>query len=122
MQVRRGQKLYGEAAAELATNLVELQRGRGNDTWVPNNAYVDVQVSHSRLNDNRYSDLRFTDNTRITDKPQSVSQTSSMRHRKEPHLPRATPISTLGFKSPPSTPDAVISRINQTHERKRTEY
>ncbi|CAH2245683.1 jg4847 [Pararge aegeria aegeria] len=68
-EVRQGQKLYGEAAIELATNLAELQRGRSN---------VDP---------------------RVTDKPQRDSS-CSLRHRKEPNLPRASPVSSLAIKSP----------------------
>lgn len=70
-EVRRGQRLYGEAAAELATNLAELQRGR---------------VDH-----------------RITDKPHQHSLTS-LRHRKEPQLPRTTIIGSPLIKSPPTSP------------------
>ncbi|KAJ0170767.1 hypothetical protein K1T71_013539 [Dendrolimus kikuchii] len=77
--VRRGQRLYGEAAAELANNLAELQRGR--------------MVDH-----------------RITEKPQTQHSSSSLRHRKEPQLPRATPVGSLVIKSsPPESLDAHLS-------------
>ncbi|CAG9569205.1 unnamed protein product [Danaus chrysippus] len=68
-EVRLGQKLYGEAAAELASNLAEIQKGRS----------VDVKV---------------------TDKPLEPSSTS-LRRRKEPTLPRASPVSSLTIKTSP---------------------
>ncbi|XP_030025845.1 uncharacterized protein LOC115444271 isoform X2 [Manduca sexta] len=81
-QVRRGQRLYGEAAAELASNLAELQRGR-----VPEH--------------------------RVTDKPQREHSLTSLRHRKEPHLPHATPVGSLVIKSsPPYTPDMNLSHLD----------
>lgn len=67
VQVRRGQRLYGEAAAELASNLAELQRGR-----LPEH--------------------------RIIDKPQAQYSYSSLRVRKEPLLPRASPVESLDMK------------------------
>ncbi|XP_073963375.1 uncharacterized protein isoform X2 [Choristoneura fumiferana] len=67
-EVRRGHKIYGEAAAELASNLAELQKGRVEP--------------------------------RVTEKPHNQSE-RSLRHRKEPLLPRATPIGSLVIKSPP---------------------
>lgn len=117
--------MYGEAAAELASNLMELQRGRGHDTWVSDNAYIDVQAPDTRVKDcrypdSRYTDPRFPDNTRITDKPQTINQTSSVRHRKEPQLPRATPVCSLGIKTPPGSPD--VSRVNQCYEKKKADY
>ncbi|XP_072932695.1 uncharacterized protein [Epargyreus clarus] len=73
-EVRRGQKLYGEAAMELASNLTEMQRGRATE--------------------------------KVTDKPQRQhSLTSEMRLRKEPQLPRATPISSVVIKSSPQRSD-----------------
>ncbi|XP_052744957.1 uncharacterized protein LOC112045411 [Bicyclus anynana] len=66
-EVHQGQKLYGAAAMELATNLAELQRGRTIDT-------------------------------RITDKPQPVSS-CSIRARREPNLPRASPVNSSIIKS-----------------------
>ncbi|KAG6451209.1 hypothetical protein O3G_MSEX007008 [Manduca sexta] len=81
-EVRRGQRLYGEAAAELASNLAELQRGR-----VPEH--------------------------RVTDKPQREHSLTSLRHRKEPHLPHATPVGSLVIKSsPPYTPDMNLSHLD----------
>ncbi|CAH2096905.1 unnamed protein product [Euphydryas editha] len=69
-EVRRGQRLYGEAAAELASNLTELQRGRS--------------IDH-----------------RVIDKPYKQSSLLSLRHRKEPALPRSSPISSLIIKGSP---------------------
>ncbi|XP_046973237.1 uncharacterized protein LOC124539909 [Vanessa cardui] len=69
-EVRRGQRLYGEAAAELANNLSELQRGRS--------------IEH-----------------KVTDKPHKQSSLTSLRHRKEPYLPRASPVSSLLIKGSP---------------------
>ncbi|CAH0401674.1 unnamed protein product [Chilo suppressalis] len=82
-EVRRGQKLYGEAAAELASNLAELQRGR--------------MAEH-----------------RVTDKPQRQHSLTSLRHRKEPQLPRASPVRSIVIKSPPGSPEANASNID-TH-------
>ncbi|XP_052751273.1 uncharacterized protein LOC113514538 isoform X2 [Galleria mellonella] len=77
-EVRRGQRLYGEAAAELASNLAELQRGR--------------IIEH-----------------RITEKPQCQHSLISVRHRKEPQLPRATPVDSLVIKtSPTDSADAIL--------------
>ncbi|OWR46573.1 GRIP1-associated protein 1-like [Danaus plexippus] len=68
-EVRLGQKLYGEAAAELASNLAEIQKGRSADV-------------------------------KVTDKPLEHSSTS-LRRRKEPTLPRASPVSSLAIKTSP---------------------
>ncbi|CAG9794737.1 unnamed protein product [Diatraea saccharalis] len=80
-EVRRGQKLYGEAAAELASNLAELQRGR------------------------------LTEH-RVTDKPQRQHSLTSLRHRKEPQLPRASPVRSIVIKSPPESPEANVSNTD----------
>ncbi|XP_038219741.1 uncharacterized protein LOC119838002 [Zerene cesonia] len=69
-EVQRGQLLYGEAAMELASNLSELQRGRGTEH-------------------------------RVTEKPHRQESPSALRHRKEPQLPRATPITSVVIKSSP---------------------
>ncbi|PZC80685.1 uncharacterized protein LOC110373581 isoform X1 [Helicoverpa armigera] len=78
-EVRRGQRLYGEAAAELASNLAELQRGRVPDY-------------------------------RIIDKPQRQPSLTSLRLRKEPHLPRATPVGSVVIKSTPPMSPTNVSR------------
>uniref|UniRef100_A0A2A4JGN1 Uncharacterized protein n=1 Tax=Heliothis virescens TaxID=7102 RepID=A0A2A4JGN1_HELVI len=78
-EVRRGQRLYGEAAAELASNLAELQRGR-----IPDH--------------------------RIMDKPQRQHSLTSLRLRKEPLLPRATPVGSVVIKNTPPMSPANISR------------
>ncbi|XP_049880473.1 uncharacterized protein LOC126376963 [Pectinophora gossypiella] len=77
-EVRRGQRLYGEAAAELASNLAELQRGRG---------------------------------TLVTDKPPAQYSSTSLRHRKEPLLPRATPVGSIVIKSPPDSAERIHSHL-----------
>ncbi|KAM3959820.1 uncharacterized protein ACR2FA_006103 [Aphomia sociella] len=80
-EVRKGQRLYGEAAAELACNLSELQRGRVTEHLV-------------------------------TEKPQRQHSLTSLRHRKEPQLPRATPVSSVFVKSSSTdSPAAVLSRV-----------
>lgn len=82
-QVRCGQRLYGEAAAELASNLTELQRGRIPDQ-------------------------------RILDKPYRNQTGSTLLYRKEPHLPRATPLSSLVIKpSPQYSNDSLTDIIKQ---------
>ncbi|KAL0861023.1 hypothetical protein ABMA27_009545 [Loxostege sticticalis] len=82
-EVRRGQRLYGEAAAELASNLAELQRGRSTEY-------------------------------KVTEKPQRQHSFTSLRHRKEPQLPRVTPVGSIVIKSPPSSPPEVNpSQINR---------
>ncbi|CAB3227722.1 unnamed protein product [Arctia plantaginis] len=77
-EVRRGQRLYGEAAAELASNLAELQRGR-----LPEH--------------------------RIIDKPQAQYSYSSLRVRKEPLLPRSSPVT-----SPDKKQRHVIQPLNRS--------
>ncbi|CAH0721213.1 unnamed protein product, partial [Brenthis ino] len=67
-EVRRGQRLYGEAATELASNLSELQRGRS--------------IEH-----------------KVTDKPYKQTSHLSLRHRKEPTLPKTSPMTSLIMKT-----------------------
>ncbi|KAH9643122.1 hypothetical protein HF086_010574 [Spodoptera exigua] len=69
-QVRQGKQFYGEAAAELACNLAELQRGRLPDP-------------------------------RLMDKPQKQTSITSIRLRREPHFPRATPVGSIVIKQSP---------------------
>ncbi|CAH1641460.1 unnamed protein product [Spodoptera littoralis] len=69
-EVRRGKLLYGEAAAELASNLAELQRGRLPEP-------------------------------RLMDKPQKQTSFTSIRLRKEPQLPRMTPVGSVVIKNSP---------------------
>ncbi|XP_075986753.1 uncharacterized protein LOC142983655 [Anticarsia gemmatalis] len=80
-EVRRGQRLYGEAAAELASNLAELQRGR-----VPEH--------------------------RVTDKPQRQHSSTSLRIRKEPLLPRASPDGSIVIKNSPRLSPQALSRAD----------
>ncbi|XP_004933056.1 uncharacterized protein LOC114241454 [Bombyx mandarina] len=47
-EVRLGQRLYGEAAAELASNLSELQRGRGQDYKITEKPHVQRSVTELR--------------------------------------------------------------------------
>lgn len=107
----------------MASNLSELQRGRGIGTRTLDSGYLDNRIDDSRYMDSRYNDSRFTDSTRITDKPQAITQTNSVRHRKEPILPRATAASSLGIKTPPGSPDNVFSNINQFNQvKKKNDY
>ncbi|XP_045506798.1 uncharacterized protein LOC123702975 isoform X2 [Colias croceus] len=81
-EVQRGQLLYGEAAMELASNLSELQRGRGTEH-------------------------------RITEKPHRQESPSTLRHRKEPQLPRATPLSSVVIKSSPPISDESLRCVHR---------
>ncbi|CAG4978656.1 unnamed protein product [Colias eurytheme] len=80
-EVQRGQLLYGEAAMELASNLSELQRGRGTEH-------------------------------RITEKPHRQESPSTLRHRKEPQLPRA-PLSSVVIKSSPPLSDESLRCVHR---------
>ncbi|XP_047525307.1 uncharacterized protein LOC125063122 isoform X2 [Pieris napi] len=95
-EVQRGQILYGEAALELASNLAELQKGRG----------VDHRIDH------RMMEQRLPEH-RVTNKPQRQGSLTSLRHRKEPQLPRATPISSIVIKSPPLSNDSLRHAVHR---------
>ncbi|XP_045518797.1 uncharacterized protein LOC123710710 isoform X2 [Pieris brassicae] len=95
-EVQRGQILYGEAALELASNLAELQKGRG----------VDHKIEH------RMMDQRLPEH-RVTNKPQRQGSLTSLRLRKEPQLPRATPISSIVIKSPPLSNDSLRQAVHR---------
>ncbi|XP_022113098.2 uncharacterized protein LOC110991864 isoform X2 [Pieris rapae] len=95
-EVQRGQILYGEAALELASNLAELQKGRG----------VDHRIDH------RMMDQRLPEH-RVTNKPQRQGSLTSLRLRKEPQLPRATPISSIVIKSPPLSNDSLRHAVHR---------
>ncbi|CAK1540999.1 unnamed protein product [Leptosia nina] len=106
-EVQRGQMLYGEAALELASNLSELQRGR-----VVDQRLTDSRMTDRRMTDSRLMEHRMTEH-RVTDKPQRQESLTSLRLRKEPQLPRATPISSIVIKSPPLSNDSLRRAIHR---------
>ncbi|CAK1540998.1 unnamed protein product [Leptosia nina] len=99
--------LYGEAALELASNLSELQRGR-----VVDQRLTDSRMTDRRMTDSRLMEHRMTEH-RVTDKPQRQESLTSLRLRKEPQLPRATPISSIVIKSPPLSNDSLRRAIHR---------
>ncbi|KAI5645602.1 hypothetical protein NE865_02269 [Phthorimaea operculella] len=85
-EVRHGQRMYGEAAAELANNLADIQRSRKPPGMV------------------------FT-------KPPLQYSNTSLRHRKEPMLPKSSPVGSIVIKSPDSkSPERAYSRHRVPHD------
>ncbi|KAJ2941508.1 hypothetical protein O0L34_g14554 [Tuta absoluta] len=86
-EMRQGQRIYGEAAAELANNLSEMQRSRKPPAG-----------------------MVFT-------KPPLQYSNTSLRHRKEPMLPKSSPVGSIVIKSPDSkSPERAYSRHRVPHD------